>query len=1480
MNAGVIFEAHAACGSSDPDNLIEQTKLAAFLTAAGNGSYYLCGGWGSATVDWFPIYDLPLGDPLSEAVLGADGVYRRSFAKGTTVTFSTKTNNGTIKWASRKTDDGAAPPAYPIDAVWMYGRDSAAAWDATLSQFAAQGGKTVWVFGSSVVRSSASTVRNASSFEGCVVKGQHCVDVSMSAVAQTGGTVGEILTLEVGTQIAPAALTPCLSSGIGELHLPPGMKGGSKNEYWVAVLPRWEQSATEKQSCAMKRGGVVDIVLVNMPNAQYTPTPNDQHLLLLEATARHDMEAIVTMPGIPHLPAPKTWAIDTVAIQAFIGVVERTTTDLCTRFGSHKSLKGVYQSYESPISGLWLPVSYKTYEQVAGQVHNVSVRHCKRRLQFALSPYWAVKKGGDNTTFEESIAGIAALAAQPNIDIIAPQEGRGTGKSALFWPHEADLQVASVDPNLARYPHVDGAKSFREQWWASTAQLFQAGRAEVDKANVRRASPVEYWMNLEAFESTRFDSCDGHYLDRTNKTRVDRSLMMGAGHVDKVVSFMWDPFFKCTPGGYENRSLNDDIVADLHRPIMGAATLKPPRSAEIAGWSLCGAGAAVTVSWAPADRGRRGADRMNATVDLTNCEMSQAKQGSTMTSRASLALPFDLGSIQPGSYIGLRPSAAGLSSSGEFAATIAALDSANRPSTATTNLNDTPSTFPRKPVKTDDDGQRWRLLSVDTATNSSSNLNAAVLRSDDGAAPLAPSPFLPPLLRLNSGGMVTSSVEWPNRREEISALVQEYLLGTVPPQRPPLLTAVTLNTTEMPRGALSTFVRLTFDVSSGGSVHTTNISFDVELLRPAPLASNAEPQHPLFITMYTHRAWALLGLARGYAAAIFPGCDGQDIAPAFQAAYPNSSMALIMARGFVASLTLDHALELPWVKTEQVCMTGHSRNGKLSLVTAAFDERITAVVGSSPGAPIATPFRFSSAYYYGQDAVTSPPPSVWFSWWCPKNREFIGRENEMPIDGHGVVGMIAPRAAAIATAWQDRESDLTFGNEQNLKESSKVYSMLGAERNLSLLYRPGDHHGFIDPGSYFDFFDKSFGRRQELAGNSVSGVSPASDAFITPAGFDWKAWQRLTNSSRDDAPLSSEPLANRVGWLLDTSVEPRPLPAQGSFSVPDAYNEEANPGQYSTLLMDHDRSKSDARYVNLTAVPFSFGEYRTATAYYDKRVVEECAGADGVPVVLWLHPYSYNRGFDTGGNNTDTFLVLAKKGFLVLAFDLAGMGMRYNEGGQRFYRAHGGRASLLGQHVTDTLALLQAVRCFSAEGRADSRCSHGNRGFTWPTPALDALPIVNPAQIFAGGFSLGGNIALHAAALDRRIAAVFAIAAFTPMRTDTAGRPTGGLKRLSHLHALVPKLGLYVGSERVVPYDYDELLGAIAPRPALLVTPTRDRDATLSDVNTTIERSRHSWVAKKAGDKLVHLVPDDYSRLSMKMTDNVVEWAIQTLGTL
>lgn len=101
--AGVMFQAHGNIGQvcrngGDPDNAAVQTELAAFLVAAGPHSYYMCGDFKTSKPVWLPVYDKKLGAPLGNATL-TDGVYTRSFASGTTVTYDTRTETGTIKWA-------------------------------------------------------------------------------------------------------------------------------------------------------------------------------------------------------------------------------------------------------------------------------------------------------------------------------------------------------------------------------------------------------------------------------------------------------------------------------------------------------------------------------------------------------------------------------------------------------------------------------------------------------------------------------------------------------------------------------------------------------------------------------------------------------------------------------------------------------------------------------------------------------------------------------------------------------------------------------------------------------------------------------------------------------------------------------------------------------------------------------------------------------------------------------------------------------------------------------------------------------------------------------------------------------------------------------------------------------------------------------------------------------------------------------------
>jgi hypothetical protein len=71
--------------------------------------------------------------------------------------------------------------------------------------------------------------------------------------------------------------------------------------------------------------------------------------------------------------------------------------------------------------------------------------------------------------------------------------------------------------------------------------------------------------------------------------------------------------------------------------------------------------------------------------------------------------------------------------------------------------------------------------------------------------------------------------------------------------------------------------------------------------------------------------------------------------------------------------------------------------------------------------------------------------------------------------------------------------------------------------------------------------------------------------------------------------------------------------------------------------------------------------------------------------------------------------------------------------------------------------------------------------------------MVDSSRIYLYGYSMGGIVAMHTAALDPRVKGVVSICGFTPMRTDAADKGTGGLARYSVDLPLLPRLGFFIG---------------------------------------------------------------------------------------
>lgn len=110
----------------------------------------------------------------------------------------------------------------------------------------------------------------------------------------------------------------------------------------------------------------------------------------------------------------------------------------------------------------------------------------------------------------------------------------------------------------------------------------------------------------------------------------------------------------------------------------------------------------------------------------------------------------------------------------------------------------------------------------------------------------------------------------------------------------------------------------------------------------------------------------MIAASRGYIGCVYAGADSRDDTDAFIPLYPQHDWGKLARRAWAASRCIDYLVTLPLVDPAKIALTGHSRNGKLSLIAAALDERITATISSSAGAGGPCPWRHFSEAQFGE----------------------------------------------------------------------------------------------------------------------------------------------------------------------------------------------------------------------------------------------------------------------------------------------------------------------------------------------------------------------------------------------------------------------------------------------------------------------------------------------------------------------------------
>ncbi len=135
---------------------------------------------------------------------------------------------------------------------------------------------------------------------------------------------------------------------------------------------------------------------------------------------------------------------------------------------------------------------------------------------------------------------------------------------------------------------------------------------------------------------------------------------------------------------------------------------------------------------------------------------------------------------------------------------------------------------------------------------------------------------------------------------------------------------------------------------------------------------------------------------------------------------------------------------------------------------------------------------------------------------------------------------------------------------------------------------------------------------------------------------------------------------------------------------------------------------------------------------------------------------------------------------------------------------------------------------------------------------LESMAEVDKDRIGAIGHSLGGHNALFLAVFEPRIRAVVTSCGFNSFAKYKGGDLTGWssnkyMPRIASRHAKSPAR---------MPFDFTEILGAIAPRPVFISAPTGDENFEVSGVKDCVLAARPIYERVfDAGDRLVATHP-------------------------
>lgn len=363
---------------------------------------------------------------------------------------------------------------------------------------------------------------------------------------------------------------------------------------------------------------------------------------------------------------------------------------------------------------------------------------------------------------------------------------------------------------------------------------------------------------------------------------------------------------------------------------------------------------------------------------------------------------------------------------------------------------------------------------------------------------------MPDVMVMNGGTRVTTAKQWRERREEMRKILEYYAVGRMPPAPGNVKGQVEKRESVLGGKAEYRLVRLTFGpkaslglhvgllVPAGKGPHPAVVMMgstppgakELERQPPGPnqgrgqsvltiVGPGAAPPKPaavpaMFRGPATAEAFAQRSAAvieRGYAVAMFnPNDCAEDTTlrntdgswafrnTRFYPAYPGYDWGILGGWAWGASRVADYLETDKSIDKKKLIVTGASRNGKASMIAAAFDSRFM-------GAPVVTGGGGMGAYRFAGprgseslDVMLMKYPN----WFSPHLLQFRGQKERLPFDQHWFVALCAPQPFIALEGITDTIS-LPEAVKQTLNGAQPAYDLLGAKQRLGVNFAAHGH---------------------------------------------------------------------------------------------------------------------------------------------------------------------------------------------------------------------------------------------------------------------------------------------------------------------------------------------------------------------------------------------------------------------------------------